>query len=629
MPETDLLHQLLFLPKVLGARMSPDGRWVAFEWYRIHENLDVFAVPADGSAPPVPLTHTPEHTTLVNWTFDSRAVIVAEDHDRDEHARLFRVDISRPGEMQPLTEDCPPYFIQGGDLHPDGRTLFYGANYDFAAGRVLEPTWVYRHDLESGERVAIARPQKPAWSGPSLNRPGTHLIYTRRDRHPAGEQIYLADVEGREDREILNFGDRVKVAARWFPDGERILVLSESRDGRPQEHYSLGVYHWPGGEMRWLLDDPARSIEEAQVSPDGLIVVEELREARRVPSFLDPDTGVETGFPRLAGNLRPLGRARLACPEPSRGERSRKATDGDWVARYYAATLPCELVRLTPDADSPDDLVSLTRVWDNTDLDPARLTPAEDFYYRSEDGLEIQGWLYRARPNPRRAIVYVHGGPTGHSEDDVNAQIQYLVSWGFNVLDVNYRGSTGFGLKFRESIKKDGWGGREQADIAAGVEALIEAGLADPGRVGVTGTSYGGYSAWFQITHYPPEIIAAAAPICGMTDLVIDYTTTRPDLRPYSEEMMGGSPEQVPGRYHERSPINFVQNIRGRLLIVQGAQDPNVTPENVHRVIQQLDANDIPYELLTFEDEGHGIGKPVNQERLYARLATFFDKALA
>jgi dipeptidyl aminopeptidase/acylaminoacyl peptidase len=615
------LHQLLFLPEVWNARLSPDGRWVAFEWYRIHENLDVFLVPSDGSAPPVALTHTPEFTTLVSWTPDSRAVIVAEDHDRDERTRLFRValppiqddDLGHPGRMEPLTEDRPPYYIQGGNLHSDGHTLFYGANYDFASAQVLEPTWIYRHDLESDERTAIARPPKPARTRLALNHAGTHVLYSRRDHHPAGTQVHLVDVHGHEDREILNFGDKVEVDAQWFPDGEHILVLSESRDGHPQDHYSLGVYHWPTGKMRWLLDDPSRSIEEARISPDGTIVVEELRQARRAPAFIDPTSNEEAPFPPLPGNLQPLGRS----------------ADGAWIARYYSATRPCELVRCTPDAGSPEDLASLTHAWKHTELDQGSLTPAEDFRWHSEDGLEIQGWLYRAQPNPCRAIIYVHGGPTWHAEDNVDAQTQYFVSRGFNVLDVNYRGSTGFGLKFREMIKEDGWGGREQVDIAAGAEALIQAGLADPGRIGVTGTSYGGYSAWFLITHYPPEIVGAAAPICGMTDLVVDYTTTRPDIRPYSEEMMGGSPAQVPERYYERSPINHVENIQGQLLIVQGAQDPNVTPENVRQVVERLDASHIPYELVTFEDEGHGINKPVNQEQLFVHLAAFFDKALS
>jgi dipeptidyl aminopeptidase/acylaminoacyl peptidase len=210
---------------------------------------------------------------------------------------------------------------------------------------------------------------------------------------------------------------------------------------------------------------------------------------------------------------------------------------------------------------------------------------------------------------------------------DSKAVIRYYIQRGFNVLGVNYRGSTGFGLKYSNAIKKDGWGGREQADIATGAQSLKQGGLAQPGKVGVTGTSYGGYSAWYLITHYPPEIIAAAAPISGMTDLVVDYHTTRPDLRPLDEEMMGGRPDEVPERYYERSPINYVQDIRGKLFIVQGALDPNVSPENVRQVSQRLDYRNIPYEVLIFDDEGHGVIKPANQEVLYERLANFFEQS--
>jgi len=108
---------------------------------------------------------------------------------------------------------------------------------------------------------------------------------------------------------------------------------------------------------------------------------------------------------------------------------------------------------------------------------------------------------------------------------------------------------------------------------------------------------------------------------------VVDYETTRPDLRPYSEEMMGGSPAQVPERYRERSPIHFVDRIRGRLMIVQGLNDPNVTPQNVTDVRQRLDAAGIPYEVLLFEDEGHGIAKPENRKHLCRQLARFFADA--
>ena len=112
-----------------------------------------------------------------------------------------------------------------------------------------------------------------------------------------------------------------------------------------------------------------------------------------------------------------------------------------------------------------------------------------------------------------------------------------------------------------------------------------------------------------------------------MTDLVVDYASTRPDLRPYSEEMMGGRPDEIPDKYFDRSPINFVSSIHGKVLIVQGMRDPNVTPENVRVVRDALDHAGINFEILRFEDEGHGISKPKNQRVLYLALLDFFDRA--
>jgi dipeptidyl aminopeptidase/acylaminoacyl peptidase len=338
-----------------------------------------------------------------------------------------------------------------------------------------------------------------------------------------------------------------------------------------------------------------------------------MQRARVRCSLLDPDTGEETPLPELHGNLVPLA----------------PVGDGEWVGRYYGSQQPDDIVRFALADPNPETFTSLARVWERTSLSPEDLAPAEDWVWASVDGLEIQGWLYRPKGESRGTVLFVHGGPTYHSQDKINNQIQYLVQWGFNVLDPNYRGSTGFGLQFQDAIKAGGWGSLEQEDLRAGIEALFAAGIAEPGKVGITGTSYGGYSAWCAITRFPPETVAASAPICGMTDLVVDYETTRPDLRPYSEEMMGGSPDQVPERYYERSPINFVPEIKGRLLIVQGLQDPNVTPENVRTVVEALDKAGVPYDLLAFEDEGHGISKPKNQKILYQRLGSFFEQAFA
>ncbi len=595
------LEALLSVPVLSGPVISPDGAWIAWNWSRLGPATDVYVAPTDGSLPPVQLTSTPDDTKVVSWTPTSNAIIVSQDRDGDERAQLFRVRPDAPGSMEPLTEATPNFYLRGGQLHPNGRWLVYAANLDPETAGEIEASWVLRHDLETGERRVLARPKRGNFYRPLLNAPGTRILYFRNDFHPAGLQAWLVDVEGQTDREILNFGVDTKVFASWADD-DRILFLVESKT-----HRRLGVLDTSDDSTRWLLDGANHDPEYAFVPPNwGPVVVVETEDSNVKASLLDSTTGESTKPPDLPGNLIPL------APTKS----------GAWIGLHYSAQNPPDLLRVAPGEAS-----SLTGLWDHTPLTPESLVPAEDFRWTADDGLEIQGWLYRSRVPAVGTIIIVHGGPTSHSEDRFNAQIQYLVSQGFDVLAPNYRGSTGFGIAFQESIKKDGWGGMEQDDIRAGIEALIEAGIAEPGKVGVTGTSYGGYSAWCEITRYPPHLVAAAAPVCGMTDLAVDYYSTRPDLRPYSEEMMGGSPKEVPDHYHERSPINFVHDIQGEVLIVQGLKDPNVTPHNVDEAVKALEQYNITYELLTFADEGHGISRTKNLKILYPRLADFFGRA--
>jgi dipeptidyl aminopeptidase/acylaminoacyl peptidase len=604
------LDALMALPAPIYPLVSRDGRWIAWSWQRAAPTIEVFVAPTDGSAPPLRLTDTAENTFVIAWTPDSAAVIVMHDHDGDERVQLFRIEIANPLIMQPLTAPNPPYFIRGGALHPDGNTLFYGANVD-ETGAVIEATWVYRHDLQTGARTPIARPLKGNYLNPQLSPTGAHILYNRKDRSAAGEQVWLVNADGSGDHEILHMADDLKSFASWFPDGMRVLVISEQAT-----HDRLGIWHVGDAKdaVRWLIDDPNRHIETAY-APFGTdqIVVIETDHARKRASLLQPDTGLTTPLTLAGMTLIPYA----------------PAAQGGWIGEIYSATQPNDLIRFDPADLRAESFTSLSRVWERTPITPADLAPARDYRWTADDGLPIQGWLYRPTGTTQGTILYVHGGPTWHLEDEINPQIQYFVHQGCAVLAPNYRGSTGFGRAFREAIKADGWGGREQTDMRAGVEALIRDGIAVAGKIGMTGTSYGGYSSWHAITHFPPDIIAASAPICGMTDLILDYETTRPDLRPYSEEMLGGTPTSAPEKFRERSPIHYVHQIRGRLLIIQGLQDPNVTPHNVDAVVKALQAGGIEYELLAFDDEGHGISKPSNQRRLFAALVAFFETAFA
>lgn len=613
MTTKNFLDQLMTIPKIYRVKISPNGEKLIFSWKNIHPNIDVFYLDLEDPSGPLALTKTPEATMAVTFYPKSPAVIVGEDKNRNERVRLFRVNIDEPKKMIGLTEDDPPFFLRGGQVHPNEEWLFYGANYDPQKKKEIEPTWVYRQHLKTEERIIIAKPEKPAWVFPSLNKVGSYLIYTRKELHPRGRQLWLVDSEGKEDREILNFGEKARVYASWLPDSKRIVFITDTKEGEFQNYYSLGFYNIETEKIQWIIDDSERNVEAFSVPRNGEhVVVTEYQKARPKNSIIDLQSMKESSVPSIKGNLQPLF----------------PLTKDEWLGHYYSSTQPDELVKFNTKKPTPEHFIPLTKVWTRTNLSKEHLTEARDFDWKGKDGLPLHGWFYQPKNPTGKTIVYVHGGPTAHSEDEINAEIQYFVHRGFAVFDPNYRGSTGYGVKFEESIKDKGWGGDEQKDILAGVEALIENELANPKKIGITGTSYGGYSSWFAITHAPRELIAAAAPICGMTDLVVDYETTRPDLRPYSEEMLGGSPEAVPEKYYERSPINFVVNITGKLLVIQGAQDPNVTPKNVEEVKQKLDNNDIDYNLLIFDDEGHGILKTKNQKILYKKLADFFEQAL-
>jgi dipeptidyl aminopeptidase/acylaminoacyl peptidase len=554
------------------------------------------------------LTAPPGDAHPVSWSFDGRQLVVARSHDGDERDALFRVDVDSGREIR-LTERPGDHFIFGGALHPNGRWLFYGATKDFESGRLLESAWLWRHDLVTGERRCVARLAGSHQPVPLLCPDGNGILYARNDLDPGGRQLWLVDCDGSRDREILNEGATVRLAGDWSPDGSAVVAHANG-----PAHARIGVYAVGDSRIRWLIDDPQRNVEQA-FWPHGSsrIVCIETRDAVSRGFLLDPDTGAETPIAGEDGStllpIAPAGR-------------------DNWLGHQFEARHPDQFVLFDP-TRHPATLHPVAPYPDEVRIEPSELVAPTSVTWASTDGARVQGWLYRPAGRTIGAVVVVHGGPTWHIENRLSGLVQYLVRRGLAVLEPNYRGSTGFGPAWRDAIKLDGWGGQEQDDIRAGVRMLIDRGVAGSGCVGITGLSYGGYSSWCAITRWPVAEIAAAAPICGMTDLIVDYETTRPDLRAYSIEMLGGTPEEVPEKYRQRSPIHFVGNIRGELLIVQGMQDPNVTPENLATVRRALDAARVRYEVLAFEDEGHGIAKAANQRILHRRLADFFERAFS
>jgi dipeptidyl aminopeptidase/acylaminoacyl peptidase len=601
------------LPTIRVALVSPDKQHLALSISRIQDNYDVFLKSTDGPGELTPLTKTPELTFVTDWAPDSKSILVGEDKAKNERVTLFRVFLDSPGHMEPVTELEPKFFMRGGKFGPRGDFIAYSVNYDYDTKKETETFRIVVQDLESGSKTVIARPDKPTYVMPSVDPDGRYVLYNRSDEDPSGDQWWVASIDGNEDREILNFGPKAKVAASWTDDG-RVLFDTDTFEGIRHNHVFIGLYDLSSDKIQWLskpTEGSTYSLAKVPKYSNHIVMAEEL-DARRRPFLFDLETEVLQNITPTRGNLWPIT----------------NIGNTDWLGLFYSSTHPYDIVRFNVNELDPSRFTFITNMLSHTSIQREDLTPAENFRWISEDSTSIHGWLYQS-PNPSgKTIVRVHGGPTAHSEDALDPEIQYFCSLGYNVLDPNYRGSTGYGVKFRELIKKDGWGGLDKEDIRTGIEHMIENGIAFPNKVGIYGTSYGGYMSWLAITQFPLDIIAAAAPICGMTDLIVDYETTRPDLRPYSEEMLGGSPKQVPEKYNERSPINYVQNIRGKLLIVQGLQDPNVTKANVAEVEKRLQSHRIHYEKLIFDDEGHGIYREKNVKILLTRLAEFLDASL-
>ena len=615
MPQSRVLDldSLMSLPNIRSYKVSPDKKHIALSINRIQDNYDVFLKSTDGTKELIPLTKTPEVTFISDWLPDSKSVLVGEDKARDERVTLYRVFLDSPNQMHPVTVIEPNFFMHGGCAGPRGDFIAYSVNYDYDTKKETKTFRVVVQDLESGSKTVIARPDRPTYIMPSADPNGRYILYNRSDEDPSGDQIWIASIDGNEDREILNFGPKAKITAEWTHDG-RVLFDTDTIDGVRHDYVGIGLYDIASTKIRWLskaTEGGTYSLARVPKFSNHVIFAEEV-DARRRPFIYDLDTEVLQNLTPSGGNLWPIT----------------NIGNGDWLGLFYSSTHTRDIVRFNVMELDPSKFTFITNMLSQTTIQRDELTPAEELRWTSRDDTPIHGWLYQARNPNGKTIVIIHGGPTWHSEDMLNPEIQYFCSLGYNVLDPNYRGSTGYGVNFRGLIKKDGWGGLDKEDVRYGIESMILNGLAQPNKIGIYGTSYGGYMSWLAITQFPPDVVAAAAPICGMTDLVVDYETTRPDLRPYSEEMMGGSPSEVPEIYQERSPINYVQNIRGKLLIVQGLRDPNVTKANVAEVEKRLESNKVPYEKLVFDDEGHGIIREKNVKNLLVRLAEFFDASL-
>jgi dipeptidyl aminopeptidase/acylaminoacyl peptidase len=256
----------------------------------------------------------------------------------------------------------------------------------------------------------------------------------------------------------------------------------------------------------------------------------------------------------------------------------------------------------------------------------AEMTPIK---YTSRDGLTIHGYLTLPENSDGKnlpLVVNPHGGPWARDTWGYNPQIQFLANRGFAVLQMNFRGSTGYGREFWEISFKE-WGKSMQDDITDGVKWLIDEGIADPNRIAIYGASYGGYAALAGLA-FTPDLYACGVDYVGVSN-IFTLLETLPPYWELGRQMMYemiGNPETERDLLEAASPIFHVDSIRVPLFVAQGANDPRVKQSESDQIVEALKARGVEVPYMLKEDEGHGFYNEENQFDFYREMEKFLNK---
>ena len=251
--------------------------------------------------------------------------------------------------------------------------------------------------------------------------------------------------------------------------------------------------------------------------------------------------------------------------------------------------------------------------------------------FMSRDGLKLHGYLTLPKGVVAKnlpLVLNVHGGPWARDSWGYDGEVQFLANRGFAVLQVNYRGSTGYGKKFLHAGDKE-WGAKMLDDLVDSVNWATKEGIADPKRLAVYGGSYGGYATLAALA-FRPDVFACGVDYVGISNLLTFMNTIPPYWDTFRETMYRrvGNPKLDEALLRERSPLFAADKIKVPLFIAQGFKDPRVNHAEAEQMVEAMKKNNHPVEYMLKMDEGHGFANPENRMDFYQAMETFLTKHL-
>ncbi|WP_243793631.1 S9 family peptidase [Saccharopolyspora gloriosae] len=610
-------------PEFSGASISPDGTRIAYlapengrtnVWIRglDEEHQDAVCVTHD--------TRRGIHT--YHWTDDPRWLLYEQDTDGNEDWHLYRVDLDAPGEpaldLTPLPPGSrvvgvqPLKSIPGSVLVTMNRRPLY---FD-----------LFRIDVATGETTVHVEEDDPA---------GAHLV--DRDGRAAFYSV-LAD-DGNYEFHAVDPDTGHKRLLRRQGGPEHPLGVPVQRVTPDGQGLLVGAYQ-DSDDLRLVRIDRTNGEQTVVAALDGhsLCTLGSLASVLPQPVLTSRRTG-EVIAARFVGDrpiIKPVdphfAEVHAALSELSDGVLHSVSSDESerlWVVSFIHDREPG--TTWFYDHKTGESRL-LFRPYPQ--LDPAELAPMTSVRFPARDGLPLHAFLtlpVGVEPERLPLVLIVHGGPWAHDTWSYDEAVQFLANRGYAVLQVNFRGSTGYGKRHITGAIGE-LAGKMHDDLIDAVDWAVEQGYADPDRVGIYGGSYGGYAALVGVTVTPLRF-AAAVDYVGISNLANFMRTLPPFVRPHmtnSWYRYVGDPAD-PAQEADmlaRSPITMVDRIRTPLLIAQGANDARVVQEESDNIVESLRGRGIPVEYLVAEDEGHGFANHENQVRLYRSVEKHFAEHL-
>jgi dipeptidyl aminopeptidase/acylaminoacyl peptidase len=601
---------------IAGAQISPDGRFISFlKPYKGTRNIWVKGADEPFSAARPLSAEAARPIRSYFWSHDSKYILYSQDSGGDENFNIYAIDptlAADPKTGVPLTR--PLTNLKGVRTQifsvprakPD--ILYIGLND-------RDPRWhdLYELRISTGEKTLL-RKNTENIAGWVFDHDGA-LRLAARTNSTGDTEMLRVDADGFKQIYICSVLETCDIYGFDAANEQAYLVTNKG----PLDLIELDLLNPATGSTTKVESDPEKRVDIANgklSEVDHRILFTEYEDDTVRRYF--KDKAFEKDYHWLQSKL--PGR-QIAFGATSNDENL-------WIVSAYSDTEP----GVTYVWNRKSQRLTLQyRIRDELPRDA--LAQRKPYHYRSSDGLDIPAYLTLPKGLPAKnlpLIVHPHGGPWARDSFGYDTYAQFLSNRGYAVLQPNFRGSTSYGKKFLNAGNGE-WGRKMQDDLTWGVKALVAAGIADPGRVGISGGSYGGYATLAGVA-FTPNVYAAAVAIVAPSNLITLLDAIPPYWEAGRKQMYTrmADPTTPAGKalLIAESPLTQAKSIVTPLLVVQGKNDPRVNIRESDQIVAAVRDNGKPVEYLVAPDEGHGFARPINNLAMVTAMEGFFAQYL-